>query len=141
MKFSSLIRFSSVLALAVLASPAAFASEPALTQYAAIPADAYAVVAQVRAKPGKEDALRQITLPLVAKVRAEPNNLVYFLQEDRQTPGHFVFYEIFATQADFEAHNATPHVQAWFARLPELAEGGVQVTRMAILNNQAQPLP
>lgn len=141
MKLSSLIRFSSVLALAALASPAAFASEPPLTHYAAIPADAYAVVAQVRAKPGKEDALRQITLPLVAKVRAEPNNLVYFLQEDRQTPGHFVFYEIFATQADFEAHNATPHVQAWFARLPELAEGGVQVTRMAILNNQAQPSP
>ena len=26
-----------------------------------------------------------------------------------------------------------PYVQAWFARLPELAEGGVKVMRMEIL--------
>ncbi|CAA0109642.1 Uncharacterised protein [Starkeya nomas] len=106
-------------------------------RYADIPADAYAVVAQLRAKPGKEDALRAITLPLVAQVRAEPNNLLYFLQESRETPGHFIFTEIFASQADFEAHNRTPHVRAWFARLPDLADGGVSVIRMGILENTA----
>lgn len=110
-------------------------------RYPEIPATAYAVVAQIRAKPGKEDALREITLPLVSKVRAEPNNILYFLQEDREAPGHFIFHEIFATQADFEAHNATPHVQAWFSHLPELAEGDVQVTRMEILNNSAIAAP
>ena len=103
--------------------------------YADIPAGAYAVVAQVRAKPGKEAELREITLPLVEQVRNEPNNLVYFLHEDRAAPGHFIFYEIFATEADFNAHNATPHVQAWFARLPELAEGGVAVTHMQLRGN------
>ncbi|WP_246727342.1 putative quinol monooxygenase [Rhizobium leguminosarum] len=101
------------------------------------PPTAYAVVAQVRAKPGKEDALRAITLSLVPQVRAEPNNLLYFLQESREAAGHFIFYEIFASQADFEAHNQTPHVQSWFARLPELADGGVTVIRMGILNNAA----
>jgi quinol monooxygenase YgiN len=106
-------------------------------RYDQIPEGAYAVVAEVRAKPGKERALREATLPLVAQVRAEPNNLLYFLQEDRESPGHFVFYEIFASQADFEAHNATPHVQAWFARLPELADGGVKVARLQILGNRA----
>jgi len=109
--------------------------EGATIRYGEIPDGAYAVVAEVRAKPGKEQALREATLPLVAKVRAEPNNLLYFLHENREAPGHFVFYEIFASQADFEAHNATPHVQAWFARLPELAEGGVTVVRMQILGN------
>jgi quinol monooxygenase YgiN len=98
-----------------------------------IPEGAYSIVAQVRAKPGKENELRAATLPLIAKVRGEPNNLVYFLQEDREAPGHFIFYEIFASQADFEAHNATPHVQEWFAKLPELADGGVKVMRMGIL--------
>ncbi|WP_404801890.1 putative quinol monooxygenase [Bosea spartocytisi] len=34
------------------------------------------------------------------------------LHEDRTAPGHFIFYEIFATEADFQARNATPHVQA-----------------------------
>jgi len=87
----------------------------------------------VTAKPGKEEMLREATLPLIAKVRSDPKNLVYFLQEDRAKPGHFIFYEVFASQADFDAHNAMPYVKEWFAKLPELADGGVEVMRMAIL--------
>lgn len=108
-------------------------------RYDALPASAYGVVAEVRAKPGREQDLRDITLPLISQVRAEPNNLLYFLHEDREAPGHFVFYEIFASQADFEAHNATPHVQAWFKRLPELAQGGVEVVRMQFLFDPTDP--
>lgn len=105
-------------------------------RYERIPDGAYSVVAEVRAKRGKERELREATLMLVAQVRAEPNNLLYFLHENRETPGHFVFYEIFASKADFEAHNATRHVQAWFAKLPELADGNVKVVRMEILGNR-----
>lgn len=101
--------------------------------YVQIPAGAYSIVAEVRAKPGKEAELRAATLPLIALVRSDPKNLVYFLQEDREAPGHFIFYEIFANKADFEAHNEMPYVQDWFAKLPELAEGGVTVMRMEIL--------
>jgi quinol monooxygenase YgiN len=103
--------------------------------YDRIPDDAFAVVAEVRAKPGKEAELRAVTLPLVKLVRSDPKNLAYFLQEDRETSGHFIFFEIYANKADFEAHNAQPYVQAWFARLPELADGGVKVMRMEILNS------
>jgi quinol monooxygenase YgiN len=87
----------------------------------------------VRAKPGKEAELRAATLPLIAQVRSDPKNLVYFLQQDRERPGRFVFYEVFATKDDFEAHNAMPYVKDWFAKLPALAEGGVQLMRMEIL--------
>ena len=73
--------------------------DKAVARYGDVPAGAYAVVAEVRAKPGKENELRQATLPLVAAVRREPNNLLYFLHEDRESPGHFVFYEIFASRA------------------------------------------
>jgi quinol monooxygenase YgiN len=110
-----------------------------ILRYDQITSGAYSVVAEIRAKPGKEDELRRATLPLVAQVRNEPNNLVYFLHEDRESPGHFVFYEIFASKADFEAHNVTPHVQAWFARLPELSDGGVKVVRVEILGNDGSP--
>jgi quinol monooxygenase YgiN len=103
--------------------------------YDRIPDDAFSVVARVRAKPGKEAELRAVTLPLVKLVRSDPKNLAYFLQEDRETSGHFIFFEIYANKADFEAHNAQPYVQAWFARLPELADGGVKVMRMEILNS------
>jgi quinol monooxygenase YgiN len=134
----SISRIIRGLVLVILTSTAAptIARDVAGVRYAEIPAGAYAVVAHVRAKPGKEQELRAVTLPLVTKVRAEPNNLLYLLQEDRESPGHFVFYEIFASKADFEAHNATAHVQAWFARLPELADGDVQVMRLEILGNQ-----
>ena len=117
-----------------LTAPAAVAQQAPHLRYQEIREGAYSVVAQVRAKPGKEDALRAATLPLIDLVRADPKNLVYFLQEDRAKPGHFIFYEIFASQADFDAHNAMPYVQEWFAKLPELAEGGVEVMRMAILS-------
>ncbi|WP_084583491.1 putative quinol monooxygenase [Sphingomonas azotifigens] len=122
---------------AALASALAFAT-PAAAQhsgvdYASIPTGAYSIIAEVQAKPGKEAALREATLPLVALVRSDPKNLVYFLQEDRERPGHFVFYEVFATKADFEAHNAMPYVKAWFSELPKLAEGNVVVHRMRVL--------
>lgn len=110
------------------------AQEAQHVRYQDIREGAYSIVAQVRAKPGKEDALRAATLPLVELVRGDPKNLVYFLQEDRTKPGHFIFYEVFASQADFDAHNAMPYVKAWFAKLPELADGGVEVMRMAILD-------
>src|SRR5262249_22314097 len=105
---------------------------------AQVPQGAYSVVAEVRAKPSKEAELREATLPLVALVRSDPKNLVYFLQEDREVSGHFIFYEIFANRADFEAHNAMPYVKAWFAKLPELADGGVKVMRMEILNGPSR---
>lgn len=135
MRFPTRFAFAALIGAASPVMPA-LAQDHAGIRYADIPATAYAVVAEIQARPGKEEALRQATLPLVAKVRAEPNNLLYFLQEDRERPGHFIFYEIFATQADFEAHNRTPHVQAWFARLPELADGPVKAMRMQILGNQ-----
>ena len=76
--------------------------------------------------------MRAATLPLIRLVRSDPKNLVYFFQEDREEPGHFIFYEVFATKGDFEAHNNMPYVKEWFAKLPELAEGGVRTTKMEI---------
>lgn len=101
--------------------------------YGRIPDGAFSVVAEIRAKPGKEAELRAATLPLIQLVRGDPKNLVYFLQEDRFSSGHFIFYEVFASEADFEAHNAQPYVKAWFAKLPDLALGGVQAMKMKIL--------
>ncbi|UWU95297.1 putative quinol monooxygenase [Bradyrhizobium sp. CB1015] len=133
----TLIRNSlAVLLIAASTAPAtlsAAAQEAPRVHYQEIPEGAYSVVAQVRAKPGKGDMLRAATLPLIDLVRSDPKNLIYFLQEDRAKPGHFIFYEVFASQADFDAHNAMPYVKDWFAKLPELADGGVEVMRMAVL--------
>ena len=100
--------------------------------YAKIPSGAYSIIAEVHAKPGKREELRAATLPLISLVRSDPKNLVYFFQEDRESPGHFIFYEVFATKEDFEAHNNMPYVKEWFGKLSELAEGGVKTTRMEV---------
>lgn len=131
------MRCAAILACLVAASPAMAADEPG-KGYAQIPQGALSIIAEVKAKPGKEAELRAATLPLVALVRGDPKNLVYFLQENREVPGHFIFYEIFATRADFDAHNAMDYVQAWFSKLPDLAEGGVKVMRMEVLNGPAK---
>ncbi len=131
------LQASAILLGGLLAGPVlqmeALAQEGPTQGYAKIASGAYSVVAEVRAKPGKEAELRAVTLPLIDLVRSDPANLVYFLQENREIPGHFIFYEIFANEADFEAHNAMPYVKEWFAKLPELADGGVKVMRMQIL--------
>lgn len=132
--FTTLLALTALTAAAALSTPA-LAREPNGVRYAQIPAGAYSIVAQVQAKPGQEAALRAATLPLVELVRSDPKNLVYFLQEDRAKPGHFIFYEVFATVEDFEAHNAMPYVKDWFAKLPTLAEGEVQVMRMEVLGH------
>ena len=131
MRTQAILAGSAVTALG-LTGAACTAPSPA-RDYGHIPIDAFSITAEVRAKPGKEDELRSRSLPLIDSVRSDPKNLVYFLQEDRATPGRFVFYEVFANEADFEAHNNMPYVKAFLARLPELADGGITVTRMRIL--------
>lgn len=122
------------LATAIAVAPLTPASaHEAAVRYEQIPDGAYSIIAEVRAKPGKETELREATLPPVALVRNDPKNLVYFLQEDRAAPGHFVFYEVFASRDDLEARNAMPYVKDWLAKLPAIAEGGVKVIRMEIL--------
>ena len=124
---------SALAGLAFVAGSAAAQDGPG-KGYAQVPPGSYSVVAEVRAKPGREADLRAATLPLVNLVRSDPKNLVYFFQEDRESPGHLIFYEVFANQDDFEAHNRMPYVRDWFAKLAELADGGVKVMRMEILS-------
>jgi quinol monooxygenase YgiN len=132
------VKYLGVALLTLALCAAAKAGEAPEQVYAGVPAGAYSVVAEIRAKSGKEDELRAITLPLIALVRSDPKNIVYFLQEDRESKGHFIFYEIFASQADFEAHNRMPYVKEWFAKIRDLALGGVQATRMEVLSAPSQ---
>jgi quinol monooxygenase YgiN len=130
-KFGSLTLLL-IAALGLFPTKTAFGQTGPGSGYRKIPKGAYSVIAEVNAKPGKREELRAVTLPLIARVRSDPKNLVYFFQEDRENPGHFIFFEVFRTKEDFEAHNNMPYVKEWFAKLPDLAEGGVKTTRMEV---------
>lgn len=90
-------------------------------------------VATVTAKPGKADALREATVPLISLTRREPGVITYFLHEDLEKPGHFVFYEVFRDSKAFQDHVAASYVQHWLALLPDLTVDGLTVTKLKVL--------
>lgn len=69
----------------------------------------------IEAVAGHEDELAGKLLALVGPTRAEAGCLTYELHRDPKSPGKFMFYEKFKSQADLDAHIAAPHFQAFVA--------------------------
>ncbi|SJM66266.1 Antibiotic biosynthesis monooxygenase [Brevundimonas diminuta 3F5N] len=66
----------------------------------------------LRAKAGKEDALRQDLIAVAQTSRTEDGALRYELFEDSDQPGLFVFFEHWASEeAQSKHHNDGPHIQ------------------------------
>lgn len=81
------------------------------------------VVAEIVAKPGCEQRLREELLRLIEPTRAEEGCLQYDLHESTDKPGHFLFFEIWTSRASLDRHLATPHLQRLSALLTALAQG------------------
>jgi quinol monooxygenase YgiN len=74
-------------------------------------------VARLRAAPGKADALAALLTEQVAVIRkAEPGCLVYRCHRSTSDPDAFLFYEMFADDAAFEVHRASPQLAAYRER-------------------------
>lgn len=78
------------------------------------------LVAQIKAKPGKEAELRRVLTALVQPTRAEEGCLTYDLHVSNDDPGFFLFYETWQTVPSWERHMSTPHLEAFKARADEL---------------------
>ena len=87
------------------------------------------VIARLRAKAGQQARLRHELQGLVAPSRAEAGCLLYDLHESRSEPGVFLFYEIWKSIADLDAHFETPHVKAIGKLFPELLDGELDLTK------------
>ena len=87
-----------------------------------------AVVATMRAKPGKEEELRALLESLVAPTRAEAGCVSYALHRATQDPAAFFFVEHWTDQAALDAHLGAPHLQAALPRIPELLDGDLVIT-------------
>lgn len=78
------------------------------------------LVAQIKAKPGKEDELRRVLTDLVQPTRAEEGCLTYDLHIANDDPGFFLFYETWQTVPSWERHMEAPHLEAFKGRTDEL---------------------
>lgn len=102
------------------------------TEAAAAAGDLY-VMAELIAKPGQADALRDLLVPFVAKARTEPGCKHYTLMEVQSEPGRFVTYEIWTDRAALDAHMVTPQIKELGPKLgPVLAKPFTQTFLNAV---------
>jgi quinol monooxygenase YgiN len=81
-----------------------------------LPKDAEVLVVVMRAKPGQELLLEAELRALVNPTRKEEGCLRYDLYRSSETPGAYMFYEIWASREDHRRHTQTPHFLRWNAR-------------------------
>ena len=67
-------------------------------------ANTLTVIAQVKAKPGKEAEVRKELLSLVAPSRKDEGCLNYDLHQSADNPAEFLFHENWASRALLDKH-------------------------------------
>lgn len=80
------------------------------------------IVALLTARAGKSAELRALLEGMIHPSRAEAGNLRYDLWQDQAEPNRFLLDELYTDTAAIAAHRATPHFQAYLARINDLAE-------------------
>lgn len=86
------------------------------------------VVARMKAKPGREEALREALLALIPPTRQEPGCLQYDLHESTETSGTFVFLENWRSKEELDTHLTRPHLKDFLARAEELLAEPPEIT-------------
>ena len=84
-------------------------------------------IAVLKAKAGKEQALKEELLTLIEPTRAEPGNLDYVLFEQRDEQGTFYMREAFRDQAALDAQFSMPYFQRFAATADDLLQEPLQL--------------
>jgi quinol monooxygenase YgiN len=87
-------------------------------------ADRLVVVAQWEAKDGEADRVAGILSQFLPKAQAEPGVELFLISRSKQNGAQFLFYELFANEAAFGAHQASDHFKKFIATeaIPLLAK-------------------
>ncbi len=85
------------------------------------------VVAEVTAKPGREDELRSLLLSVVEPVRAEEGCIQYDLHVSTKDPASFVFYENWKDADALKNHAGSAHMKAFGAKAADLLGGPARI--------------
>jgi quinol monooxygenase YgiN len=88
---------------------------------------ALTVFAEFHAKPGREEELVGLLKGLLEPTRKERGCLQYDLHADNDKPGHFLFFENWASVELLQAHLGSPHLTAFQAQAAELLDGPLRI--------------
>jgi len=82
-----------------------------------------AVIAKIKAKPGKESELEAAFREQVANVASEEGTLMYTLHRSQSDPAVFLFYEQYKDLTALKLHSGTPYFKALFQTIQPLVAG------------------
>jgi quinol monooxygenase YgiN len=82
------------------------------------------VVAQWETKPGEADNVADILRRFLPQAQSEPGVKLFLIGRGKDNPAQFLFYELFADETAFGAHQASAHFKTLIAgqALPLLAK-------------------
>ena len=86
------------------------------------------VVAEMKAKAGKTEELKEVLKGLLDPTRKEEGCINYDMHQSADEPDKFLFYENWVDKATLDRHLATPHLKDFFSRIPELVDGEVKIS-------------
>jgi quinol monooxygenase YgiN len=89
---------------------------------------AVTVVARVKAKGEKLDAVKEMLLGLVGPTRQEPGCITYVLHQSTDDPCSFVFLETWRGQGDLDEHLQKPYLQAFIGQADAVLAEPLDVT-------------
>ena len=82
------------------------------------------LTAMVKAKPGQEEAVKEVLVALVEPTRKESGCLCYNLHQSKSDKTQFMFYEQWASKEALDAHGKTPHMKALGGKLKDKTDKG-----------------
>ena len=87
------------------------------------------VIAEIAAKPGKEEELRARLVSMIEPTRAEEGCVQYDLHVSNSEPGRFFFLETWTSDEVLDRHLASPHLKAFASAAPDLLGEPLRVVR------------
>lgn len=81
------------------------------------------VVAEISAKPGSEEELKNVLLSVIDSVRKEDGCIQYDLHVSNSEPGKFLFYENWESPEALQKHSTADHMKAMGAKAMHLVGG------------------
>lgn len=99
------------------------------------------ITATLVAKPGEEDALREVCTAVLAPTKAEQGCLEYDCGQCLDDPRVFKFVEVWEDMDALKAHTTTEHMMAFGPRAEELCESQVIDAHFAEKTRRLKPRP
>jgi quinol monooxygenase YgiN len=87
------------------------------------------VVAEILAKPGKEEQVKVALMKLVEPTRNESGCVQYDLHQCLNEPGRFLFFANWKSESDLTEHLQTPHIQEAVSALEPIMSEPLKISK------------